>query len=180
MKDITKILAAVQAAAIWHDGQKRKGLKAEPYLDHLLAVAALVSEVTDGPDMICAALLHDAIEDQEVPADLIAKMFGAGVAELVVQVTDDKSQSQAFNKEHQVSTAAVLPDRAKLLKLADKTANLISLYESPPVGWSKERALEYVAWSKRVIEAMGRDQLNPGLLAKFDAAAAAVTGNFAS
>ena len=180
MTNIPKILQAVKSAALWHGGQKRKGEKAEPYLFHLLQVAELVSEVTDGEDMICAALLHDAIEDQKVPADLIAKMFGAGVAELVVQVTDDKSKSQAFNKEHQVSTAAALPDRAKLLKLADKTANLVSLDESPPVGWPKERVLEYVAWSKRVIEAMGRDQLNPELLAKFDAAAAAVTGKFAS
>jgi len=178
MTEMTKILLAAQTAALWHAGQKRKGAKAEPYITHLLKVAELVSEVTDGPDMICAALLHDAIEDQKIPAKTIADLFGAEVAEMVVLMSDDKTKPQAFNKEHQVTSSAALPDRVKLLKLADKTANLMSLADDPPVGWPAERVLEYVAWSKRVIEAMGRDQLNPELLAKFDTAAAAVIGKF--
>lgn len=174
MTALNKILKAARAASIWHASQTRKGSKAEPYIFHLFDVAELVAGVTDGPDMIAAAFLHDAIEDQKIPAQVIADMFGEAVAEIVVLMSDDKKKPQAFNKEHQVTSAATLPDRVKLLKLADKTANLRSLAADPPVGWSKERITEYVAWSKRVIEAMGREQLNPELLAKFDAAAAAV------
>ena len=47
--------------------KKRKGEEAEPYLNHLIEVASLVAEFTDGrPEVVIAALLHDAVEDQEV------------------------------------------------------------------------------------------------------------------
>ena len=65
----------------------------EPYINHLLEVASLVAEATHGkdPDLVIAALLHDAIEDQEVPRELIEREFGKRVAEVVSQVTDDKT-----------------------------------------------------------------------------------------
>jgi guanosine-3',5'-bis(diphosphate) 3'-pyrophosphohydrolase len=61
--------------------QRRKGAAEEPYINHLLEVATLVAEATDGkdPDLVIAALLHDAIEDQEVPRDVIAQAFGEGI-----------------------------------------------------------------------------------------------------
>jgi hypothetical protein len=64
--------------------------------NHLLEVAVLVAQETDGsdPDLVMAALLHDAIEDQEVPRDVIAETSGEEVAE----VTDDKSLPQAERK----------------------------------------------------------------------------------
>lgn len=174
MTDTAKILRAVQAAAVWHASQKRKGAMAKPYLSHLLRVAELVAEVTDGADMICAALLHDAIEDQKIDPGIITELFGVDVTKLVLEVTDDKSKPQAFNKAAQITHAAALSAPAKLLKLADKTANLEDLAADPPVGWPANRVIAYVAWAQQVIEAMGRKQLIPGLLAKFDAAASAV------
>ena len=64
----------------------------EPYINHLTEVAILVAEATDGkdPELVIAALLHDAIEDQEVLRSVIAQAFGPGVAGLVDEVTDDK------------------------------------------------------------------------------------------
>jgi GTP diphosphokinase / guanosine-3',5'-bis(diphosphate) 3'-diphosphatase len=90
----------------------------------LLEVATLVAEATEGrdPDLVIAALLHDAIEDCEVPRELIADAFGADVASLVAEVTDDKSLPKAERKEMQAKTAHKKSPRAKIIKLADKTA----------------------------------------------------------
>ena len=64
---------------------------AEPYLNHLIEVANLVAEATDGRShAVVAALLHDAVEDQDVKIEEIAALFGEKVASLVAEVTDDK------------------------------------------------------------------------------------------
>ena len=68
MKEWVSVLRAADAAARWHVHQRRKGPAQEPYMNHLLEVASLVTEATGGtePSIVIAALLHDAIEDQEV------------------------------------------------------------------------------------------------------------------
>src|SRR3954470_16979575 len=93
MKQWIAVLKAADAAARWHVHDRRKGAAEEPYINHLLEVASLVAEATDGndPNLVVAALLHDAIEDQEVPREMIANSFGEDGAELVEEVTDDKS-----------------------------------------------------------------------------------------
>jgi len=80
---------AADAAARWHVHHRRKGPAEEPYINHLLEVAMLVAEATGGNDtnLVIAALLHDAIEDSEVPRELIAETFGEDVASLVEEVT---------------------------------------------------------------------------------------------
>ena len=55
---------------------------------------------------------------------MIADSFGEDVAELVEEVTDDKSLDKATRKRKQVESASKKSDRAKLIKLADKTSNL--------------------------------------------------------
>ena len=84
MKEWVTVLRAADAAARWHVHQRRKGSAQEPYINHLLEVASLVAEATHGkdPDLVIAALLHDAIEDQEVPRELIEREFGKRVAEV--------------------------------------------------------------------------------------------------
>src|SRR5436189_2605420 len=98
------VLRAADAAARWHVHQHRKGAAEEPYVNHLLEVATLVAEATDGkdPDLVVAALLHDAIEDQEVPRTIIAKAFGESVARLVEEATDDKTLDKQERKRRQV------------------------------------------------------------------------------
>jgi (p)ppGpp synthase/HD superfamily hydrolase len=65
MKQWLSVLRAADAAARWHVHQRRKGAVKEPYINHLLKVAGLVAEATHGddPDLVVAALLHDAIEE---------------------------------------------------------------------------------------------------------------------
>jgi len=88
---------------------------------------------------VIAALLHDAIEDQEVPPDMIAETWGEEVAKLVEEVTDDKGLAKAERKHKQVESASKKSDRAKILKLADKTSNLRAITASPSPEWSVVR-----------------------------------------
>jgi hypothetical protein len=98
----------------------------------------LVAEATDGrdPDLVIAAFLHDAIEDQEVPRAVIAEAFGEDVAKLVEEVTDDKNLEKQERKRLQVEHSHKKSDRAKILKLPDKTSNLRAIAASPPPDWS--------------------------------------------
>src|SRR3954447_26827036 len=133
MKQWITVLRAADAAARWHAHQRRKGAAKEPYVNHLLEVASLVAEATQGndPDLVVAALLHDAIEDQQVPSELIAREFGSKVAGIVEELTDDKSLDKADRKRLQVETAGKKSREAKLIKLADKTSNLRAVANSP-------------------------------------------------
>ena len=155
-KEWIAVLRAADAAARWHVHQRRKGAAEEPYVNHLLEVATLVAEATDGkdPELVIAALLHDAIEDQEVPRAVIADAFGDGVAKLVEEVTDDKKLAKQERKRLQVEHAHKKSPRAKILKLADKTSNLRALAASPPPRWSVKRRLEYVEWARKVSQGL--------------------------
>jgi GTP diphosphokinase / guanosine-3',5'-bis(diphosphate) 3'-diphosphatase len=166
-----KILDAAHQAAQWHVEQRRKGAAKEPYLNHLIEVAALVASVGAPEDVICAALLHDAIEDQKIPAALIASLFGAAVAAMVEEVTDDKTLLKEERKRLQIEHAPHLTDGAKLIKLADKISNLNSLASSPPVEWTTERRLAYVEWCRMVVA--GLRGVNTTLKELFDQAAEA-------
>jgi GTP diphosphokinase / guanosine-3',5'-bis(diphosphate) 3'-diphosphatase len=166
------VLHAADAAARWHVDQRRKGEAGEPYINHLLEVALLVAEATDGQDfnLVIAALLHDVIEDCDIPASEIAAEFGADVAGLVAEVTDDKTLPKLERKRLQIDHAAHASARAKILKLADKISNLRAMAASPPKGWTLERKQEYVAWSRQVVA--GVRGASPWLEAEFDQAAA--------
>ncbi|WP_147707662.1 HD domain-containing protein [Microvirga massiliensis] len=173
MKEWIAVLKAADAAARWHVHQRRKGAAQEPYINHLLEVASLVAEATEGrdPELVIAALLHDAIEDQEVPRAMIATQWGEEVARTVEEVTDDKSIPKVDRKRKQVESAAKKSDRAKLIKLADKTSNLRAITASPSPDWSVKRRLEYVAWAREVVA--GLRGTNAWLEAEFDRAAEA-------
>src|SRR6266700_4361454 len=171
MKEWVAVLRAADAAARWHVHQRRKGAAEEPYINHLLEVASLVAEATQGknPKVVIAALLHDAIEDQEVPRELIAREFGEDVAALVEEVSDDKALETLHRKRIQVETAHKKSDDAKRIKLADKTSNLRAITFSPPPDWSVKRRLEYIRWAKEVVSGLrGASAL---LEEKFDHAA---------
>jgi (p)ppGpp synthase/HD superfamily hydrolase len=171
MKEWIAVLRAADAAARWHAHQRRKGAAEEPYINHLLEVASLVAEATEGknPNAVIAALLHDAIEDQEVPRELIAREFGEDVAALVEEVSDDKELEKRHRKRIQVETAHKKSDDAKRIKLADKTSNLRAITFSAPPDWSVKRRLEYIRWAKEVVS--GLRGASPLLEQKFDCAA---------
>ena len=167
-KDVIQISRALDFAARKHVSQRRKGVAQEPYINHLAEVALLLAEATEGEDtgLVIAGLLHDCIEDQGVRAEDLVELFGKDVASLVQDVTDDTTLPKAERKQLQVDHTPHKSDRAKMLKMADKTANLRALADSPPRDWEPERKREYFAWAKNVVA--GCRGVNAFLEAKFD------------
>jgi len=165
---LNAILSAAHFAAEKHASQKRKGKAGEPYINHLLEVAQLISSAIPEPDtnLMIAALLHDAIEDAGVTKDELVHSFGADVANLVAEVTDDKSLPKAERKRLQVENAPKKSARAQAIKLADKISNLRAILSSPPADWDYQRKKEYFAWAKRVVD--GLTAPDPMLKAVFD------------
>jgi (p)ppGpp synthase/HD superfamily hydrolase len=171
MKELISVMRAADAAARWHVDQRRKGSAQEPYLNHLLEVANLVTQATGGTDTdaVIAALLHDAVEDQGVTAETIASAFGRHVADIVMEVTDDKSLPKDERKRRQVEAAPKKSREAKLIKLADKISNVRAVTISPAIGWPVQRRLDYIDWAKQVV--VGMRGTSPWLEQQFDKAA---------
>jgi len=153
---IRDVLKAAHFAATKHAAQRRKGVAGEPYINHLLEVAALVTGALAEPDtnLIAAALLHDVIEDTSVTEEELAAEFGSDVAGLVAEVTDDKTLRKSERKRLQIVNAPHKSPRAQILKLADKISNLRAILSSPPPDWTVERKREYFDWAKQVIDGL--------------------------
>jgi len=165
--EIHAILSAAQFAAEKHANQRRKGKVGEPYVNHLIEVAQLVSAALAEPDtnLVIAALLHDSIEDVGVTRDELVHRFGSDVADLVAEVTDDKSLPKKERKRLQVENARKKSVRAQMIKQADKISNLRSILSSPPADWDFQRKQEYFEWAKNVVD--GFMAPNPVLQAEF-------------
>jgi guanosine-3',5'-bis(diphosphate) 3'-pyrophosphohydrolase len=174
MSQTAELLRAIDYAAYQHRLQRRKG-KPEgkhqlqvPYINHPIRVARMLAEsgYADELSVLCAAILHDAIEDTPATeADLRAK-FGDEITELVLEVTDDKSLPKAERKRLQVEHAPHKSSGAAAIKVADKADNLRDLVEATP-DWTLERIQEYFAWARAVVEAT--PPVTPELRARFDA-----------
>ncbi|MFD1623095.1 HD domain-containing protein [Azospirillum griseum] len=161
---------ALDFAAHKHIDQRRKGVRAEPYVNHLSEVALLVAEATEGKDPVAviAALLHDTLEDTDASFEEIEELFGEEVVRVVAETTDDKRMSKAERKQHQIDAAPTASKRAKLVKLADKVSNLRSMAASPPADWPLSRKIEYFEWAYAVVA--GLRGTNARLEAVFDRA----------
>lgn len=165
---IPLFLKALEFAARKHRDQRRKDAEASPYINHPIALAHIlvVAGETD-LSTLCAALLHDTIEDTETTIDELAAEFGEVIGAVVMEVTDDKSMSKEARKQAQIDHAPHLSERARMVKLADKIANLRDITSSPPVGWELDRRRAYFDWARAVVD--GLRGSHPRLEALFDA-----------
>ena len=131
--DIPKIIEAYDYADNLHEGQFRQS--GEPYISHPVAVARVVAELGLDTDSICAALLHDTVEDcaDKTNLDIIAKKFGKDVAMLVdgltkiiqVQVAD---KEEAHIENIRKMLLAMNKDiRVIFIKLCDRLHNMRTL-----------------------------------------------------
>ena len=116
--------------------------------------------------MIVAALLHDVVEDTDTTGEQVREKYGDIVAQLVAEVTDDKSLNKKDRKELQVEHAPVLSAGAKLIKIADKIANVREIASDPPKKWGVNRQRKYFDWAERVVNAMG--SVDPEMRLVFD------------
>jgi len=168
--DLALLFRALAFAAHKHRDQRRKDAEASPYINHPIALAEVLAGeggVTE-IEVLAAALLHDTIEDTDTRFEELGRAFGARIASMVLEVTDDKNLPKAERKRLQIVHAAGISPGAKLVKLADKICNLRDVADRPPAQWGLERRREYFEWAKQVID--GLRGVHPALEAAFDAA----------
>jgi (p)ppGpp synthase/HD superfamily hydrolase len=186
---------ALAWAARLHETQHRKGKPSVPYVSHLLGVTAIVLEAGGTETEAIAALLHDAIEDQQVPEAEIRRRFGSRVVEIVLGCTDDlvapgddpeqaddvtprrTAENWAARKAVYLDHLATVDDESILLVTgADKLHNARSIVDdlrtSAPA-WSAFNAapvsqLEYYASLRRVLVHRLPDPLGRELRAAVD------------
>lgn len=121
---------AVAFAAYAHDGQTRKG-GALPYIVHPMETAAIAATLTNDPDVLMAAALHDVLEDCGVSETELRVRFGKRVAQLVRAVSEDKEAdaqgSWQKRKLHTINRLRSASREELILTLADKLSNLRSM-----------------------------------------------------
>ncbi len=142
--NIEKITKAYEYAKQLHEGQYRKS--GEEYICHPIAVAEIVAGLELDTDSICAALLHDTIEDCSDKIDLekIKKEFGVQVAELVdgltklVQIRIEDKEDAHMESLRKMFLAMAKDVRVIFIKLADRLHNMRTLDAQPE---NKRRAI---------------------------------------
>jgi guanosine-3',5'-bis(diphosphate) 3'-pyrophosphohydrolase len=164
------LFSALAFAAEKHRDQKRKGEEASPYINHPIEVARILAAeggVTD-PIVLAAAILHDTVEDTTTTHAELIEHFGHAIADVVAEVTDDKTLPKSERKRLQIEHAPHLSDEAKRVKLADKIANIRDVAARPPQWWPLERRQQYFDWAKEVVD--GLRGVDPALEHAFDVA----------
>lgn len=117
------IRKAAGFAAKAHAGALRKG-SGIPYIYHPMEVALIVAQMTDDPEVIAAAYLHDVLEDTQVTAAELEREFGSRILALVSAETEDKSRTWKERKEDTIRHLDTASYEVKLLTLGDKLSNM--------------------------------------------------------
>ena len=107
-----------------HDGQLRK-FSGKPYMTHLIRTYKIVEHYTVDEVMLVAALLHDVVEDTPVKITEVNRRFGNEVAVIVDQLTYVHDGDKAVGLKIKVDN---MTSKSKIVKLADRTANVIGLF----------------------------------------------------
>ncbi|ACY97682.1 (p)ppGpp synthetase I, SpoT/RelA [Thermomonospora curvata DSM 43183] len=131
--DIRLIERAYEVAAYYHRDQKRKS--GDPYITHPLAVTTILAELGMNTETLCAALLHDTIEDTEYTLEELREEFGEEIASLVDGVTKldkvkygDAAEAETVRK---MVVAMARDIRVLVIKLADRLHNMRTLRYMP-------------------------------------------------
>lgn len=125
---------ALEFATNAHEGQKRK-YTGEPYINHPIAVAAMVRAVGGDENMMAAALLHDTVEGCGIELDEIRDLFGCDIAYMVEDLTDVSTAHDGvrrIRKEKDRDHTRTATPRAKTIKLADLIDNSKSILDRDP------------------------------------------------
>ena len=152
-KLLSLLFKALTFSAEKHTKQRRKDIDNTPYINHPISLANILAQrwVID-ENVLCAAILHDTIEDTETTVEELQEHFGEKITSIVLEVTDDKSLEKSVRKQKQVEHAASISHEAQLVKLADKIANVTDMINMPPVDWSSDRKKDYFNWAKAVVD----------------------------
>src|SRR6476646_5581685 len=153
MDDIIKITRAFSLSAKVHIGQFSKGNKIEPYINHPLRVALILTEElkTSDIDLICAALLHDTIEKSNnlTINDQLRKEAGEHVYTIVYALTRPKTENEQKEKtqEEYFQNIAKSSKSIRYVKIAERLDNIRTMKNST----HKERVLRYKEETQKYI-----------------------------
>ena len=134
-EQVTRVLEAYEFGAAAHKGQTRKS--GEPYITHPVAVAQELAEMHLDSEAICAAILHDVVEDTEASLEEIQEKFGEEVALIVDGVSkldqiQFRSRAEAQAESFRKMMLAMIEDiRVILVKLSDRLHNMQTLGAMP-------------------------------------------------
>ena len=143
---MNKLIQVLNFAAEKHKNQRRKDVEASPYINHPIALANVLANeggIANG-EILCAAVLHDTLEDTETTETELRDHFGDTITTIVLEVTDDKKLPKAQRKQLQIDHAPHISQGAKLVKLADKICNLRDMLSAPPKDWPVELSLIHI------------------------------------
>ncbi|MEM9428336.1 MAG: HD domain-containing protein [Pseudomonadota bacterium] len=166
-RDLT---AAYLMAARAHAGQRRRGAAGTPYINHPCEVADLVAGAGGARAAIIAAVLHDTVEDTDLDIGAIEVAFGEEVAALIGWLTDPEDWGalpRRDRKRRQAEKIRGAPVAARMVKLADQTANVNDIARDPSA-WTPADGRAYVESAAAVAAACG--DVAPELEAAFRAA----------
>lgn len=120
-EQVRLIERAYTVAAYWHRGQTRRS--GDPYITHPIAVATILAELGSDHELVCAALLHDVLEDTACTRAELAAEFGEPIVALLTDL-------RALEESGRLETCT--DERVLILKLADRLHNLRTLRFLPP------------------------------------------------
>lgn len=166
---------AIRRASEWHREQNRKGSNI-PYITHPFSVAMILDRMGYPEDVVIAGLLHDVVEDCEVPLSAITNDFGSEVAAIVAAVSEEKTDATGSKrpwtdrKRDHLTIVANSPAEARAVALADKLHNLSCIrmdLESGRPAWSIFNASrsEVIAYHREGIERFGVGDVRLQMLA---------------
>ena len=112
-----------------HKNTERRG-KAFPYIIHPLEAMAIVATITNDPELLAAAVLHDTVEDTDVTVEQIRKEFGDRIANIVdnESVMDDGVISWKERKQTSIDHVKNSSLDSKIVALGDKLSNIRAMY----------------------------------------------------
>lgn len=158
------LLKKAEALATQAHGTQTRKFDNSPYVGHLLEVKSILEyfKIKD-EKVLCAALLHDVLEDTIVTRHEIEQSFGCDVLAMVEELTDDKTMLLADRRNVTIRKLSKQQADIHAIKLADLISNLSAL---PPM-WNDERRKDYFSWCEQLIVASNKAPLKMLQLAEY-------------
>lgn len=149
-------MQVLRYAAEVHDGQRFPGTEL-PYLTHLGQVTLILLQAHQQqalPDVdlaVSCAILHDAIEDQQISHAELAGRFGLAVADGVQALSKASGLARLAAMADSLARIRQQPQSVWCVKLADRIANL----QPPPARWQREKCLAYQDEARLILRELG-------------------------
>jgi guanosine-3',5'-bis(diphosphate) 3'-pyrophosphohydrolase len=145
---VSLLSAALQFAAVAHRDQRRRDEHASPFINHPIDTVDLLARAgVDDTVILAAAAMHDLLEETATTVADLDRHFGIEVRRLVQELTDAPGATREVRRRRQLEHVARLSPGARLIRLADKIANL----QQPRTDRTAEQHRVYLDW----VAAMG-------------------------